>query len=257
MARVAGAPNMVARTNRILEILIESGKTEVADLAAALNVSQVTMRKDLTELEERGLVRREHGAAALLSPDNVEGRLAYHYNEKLRIARRTIACVHDGDTVMIENGSCCALLAFELARERTGITIITNSAFIADYVRREQGATCVLLGGTYQDDARVCVGPLVAASLADFYVDLLFVGTDGYSNVTGFTNSDQMRAQAVRDMSAHAKRVVVLTESEKFQKRGTVPLALDPTRTTVVTDAALGNAMETELKSKGMDVVTV
>ena len=49
----------------------------------------------------------------------------------------------------------------------------------------------------------------------------------------------------------------VLTESEKFQKRGTVPLALDPTRTTVVTDAALGDAMETELKSKGMDVVTV
>ena len=75
---------MPARTNRILEILTERERVEVSALAEELDVSQVTMRKDLTELERRGLIRREHGFAVLRSADNVEGRLAYHYEEKRR-----------------------------------------------------------------------------------------------------------------------------------------------------------------------------
>ena len=92
---------MPSRTNRILEILTERGRAEVSALAGELGVSQVTMRKDLTELERRGLIRREHGWATLRSTDNVEGRLAYHYEEKLKIARRAAELVRDGDTIMV------------------------------------------------------------------------------------------------------------------------------------------------------------
>ena len=229
---------MPSRTNRILEILTERGRAEVSALAGELGVSQVTMRKDLTELERRGLIRREHGWAVLRSPDNVEGRLAYHYEEKLKIARRAAELVHDGDTIMVESGSCCALLAAELAAETRDVTIITNSAFIAAYVRDAPSVQTVLLGGIYQKDSQVTVGPMVAQCVEGFFVDLLFAGTDGYSERTRFTNSDQMRAQAVRDMATHAERVVLLTESEKFQRRGTVPLALGAKPLTVITDAA-------------------
>lgn len=99
---------MPSRTNRILEILTERTRVEVSALAEELGVSQVTMRKDLTELERRHLIRREHGYAVLRSTDNVEGRLAYHYEEKRAIARRAAELVRDGDTVMVESGSCCA-----------------------------------------------------------------------------------------------------------------------------------------------------
>lgn len=229
---------MPSRTNRILEILTERGRAEVSALAGELGVSQVTMRKDLTELERRGLIRREHGWASLRSTDNVEGRLAYHYEEKREIARRAAELVRDGDTIMVESGSCCALLAAELAAEGRDVTIITNSAFIAAYVRDAPSVQTVLLGGIYQKDAQVTVGPMVAQCVGGFYVDLLFAGTDGYSERTGFTNADQLRAQAVRDMAAHAERVVLLTESEKFRRRGTVPLALGAKPLTVITDAA-------------------
>lgn len=229
---------MPSRTNRILEILTERGRAEVSALAGELGVSQVTMRKDLTELERRGLIRREHGWASLRSTDNVEGRLAYHYEEKREIARRAAELVRDGDTIMVESGSCCALLAAELATEGRDVTIITNSAFIAAYVRDAPSVQTVLLGGIYQKDAQVTVGPMVAQCVGGFYVDLLFAGTDGYSERTGFTNADQLRAQAVRDMAAHAERVVLLTESEKFRRRGTVPLALGTKPLTVITDAA-------------------
>lgn len=246
---------MPARTNLILEILAERTRVEVSQLALELGVSQVTMRKDLAELERRGLIRREHGYAVLRSTENVEGRLAYHYEEKLKIARRAAELVHDGDTIMVESGSCCALLADVLATQRRDVTLITNSAFIASYVRRAEGVSVVLLGGIYQRDSQVMVGPLVHECVGGFYVDLLFAGTDGFSDKTGFTNSDQMRAQAVRDMATHADRVVVLTESEKFQAHGTIPLALGDKPLTVITDARIDAESRDELARQGIELV--
>ena len=149
---------MPSRTNRILEILTERTRVEVSALAEELGVSQVTMRKDLTELERRHLVRREHGYAVLRSTDNVEGRLAYHYEEKRAIARRAAELVRDGDTVMVESGSCCALLVAQLAAERREVTVITNSAFIASSVRDDPTVRVVLIGGIYQKDSQVMVG---------------------------------------------------------------------------------------------------
>lgn len=246
---------MASRTDRILEILTEHKRVEVTELAENLGVSQVTMRKDLTELESRGLIKREHGFAVLRSADNVEGRLAYHYAEKLRIAERALKLVRDGDTVMIESGSCCAILAAKLAAEKNDVTIVTNSAFIAAYVRHEPTVNIVLLGGIYQKDSQVMVGPLVDKGVQDFYVDVLFAGTDGFSARTGFTNTDQMRAQAVASMTDHAERVVILTESEKFGRRGTVPLSLAGRDVTVITDASVSEETKSELARKGYDLM--
>ena len=88
---------------------------------------------------------------------------------------------------MIENGSCCALLAEEIARTKPGTRIITNSAFIASYIRKINAIQVVLLGGDFQNDAQVMVGPILRVCVSQFYVDKLFVGTDGYTPKRGFT----------------------------------------------------------------------
>ena len=129
-----------ARESQILELLSQCGRMEVSVLAQRLGVSQVTVRKDLDALEERGILRREHGFAVSGSGDDVNNRLAIHYEEKRRIARRAARLVSPGETVMIESGSCCALLAEEIAHNKPGATIITNSAFIASYISRVDGA---------------------------------------------------------------------------------------------------------------------
>lgn len=72
----------------------------------------------------------------------------------------------DGSTVMVESGSCCALLARELADTKERVTIVTNSAFIANYVRDSTSVSCTLLGGSYQRDSQVMVGPLVRTCAA-------------------------------------------------------------------------------------------
>ena len=231
--------DMTGRTNQILEMLTEENRIEVSVLADRLGVSQVTVRKDLDALEQRQIIRREHGFAVLRSTDDINGRLARHYEEKRKIAEKAIELIHDGDTIMIESGSCCAILADLVTTHRKNITIITNSAFISDYVRGRSGVQVILLGGIYQQEAQVCVGPLVRQCVENFFVNLFFIGTDGCSSRTGFTNSDQMRAQAVRDMALQAEHVIVLTESEKFGRHGIVPLNLKARIDTVITDSLI------------------
>lgn len=245
------------RENQILELLAVEKRLEVAQLSELLNVSQVTIRKDLDVLEQKGIIQREHGWAVLCSTDDIHGRIAYHYREKRKIAEWAAHLIKDGDTVMIESGSCCALLADVLAETRKDLTVITNSAFIAAYIRGKCQFQIILLGGIYQPDAQVMVGPMVRQCAENFFVDLFFIGVDGYSERTGFTNQDQLRAQAVRDMAHQTERIVVLTESEKFSRHGVVPMNLKVPAVTVVTDDKLDSGIKAALQQKNIQVHTV
>ena len=246
---------MKDRLNKILELLTKENKMEVSLLAEKLSVSQVTIRKDLDALESRGIIKREHGFALLCSMDDINGRIAYHYEEKRTIAQKASEMVQNGDTIMIESGSCCALLADALANTKKDLTIITNSAFIAGYIRGKANFQIVLLGGIYQQDAQVMVGPMVQQCVENFFVDLFFIGTDGYNSRIGFTNRDQMRAQAVRDMARQADNVIVLTESDKFAKNSIVPLNLKTPIKAVITDTNISDTMKAELENHNITVI--
>lgn len=245
---------MGSRQARLLELITENGRMEVSRLAELLGVSQVTIRKDLAALEEKGILRREHGYALLYSGEDINSRLAYHYESKRRIAQAAAAMVADGETVMIESGSCCALLAEELACARRDVTIVTNSAFIAGYVRRRPGAKIVLLGGDFQNEAQVMVGPMTRQCAENYFVDKLFVGADGYIEPYGFTGSDLQRAEAVRAMARQATHVIVLTESQKFRQKGTVALLPAEKIAMVVTDDAIPDTAAESLQSRSVKI---
>ena len=244
------------RRSKILEYVIDHERVDVNELSERFGVSQVTVRKDLDHLERNGLVTRQHGYAVAIAPDNLRSRLAFHYDIKRRIAAEAADLVANGSTVMIESGSCCALLAHELAHTKRGVTIITNSAFIADYVRGGQ-AVVVLLGGDYQPESQVTVGPLVEQCLAGFHVEQLFVGVDGYTPETGFPGRNHLRAAVVKLMATRADHVVVLTESLKFPRQGAVPLLPVSGVTQVITDTDLPETMLKHLTGSGVTVATV
>ena len=248
---------MSTRQLTLLESIVVAGRIAVAELAGIAHVSTVTIRKDLDDLEARGLIRRERGVAMLVSPDDPAGRLAYHYAEKVRIAAAAAATVNDGETVMIEAGSCCAILAEQISIQCTGITIVTNSAFIAQRLGAHPMVSTVLLGGEQQHDSRVLVGPMVELCARQFIVDRLFIGTDGFTPSLGFTARDYMRATAVRALASRAERVVVLTESEKLGRHGPVPLLDAHDVAALWTDSAAPDAQVDALTGSGVEVVTV
>ena len=241
------------RTNKILEILSVQEKADVVSLAEICHVSQVTMRKDLDGLENLGLVKRMHGYAMINNTDDLRGRLSYHYEEKRQIAYEASKLVNDNDTIMIENGSCCALLASIIAKEKKNITIITNSAYIADFIR-EEDVNIILLGGIYQKDSQCVVGPTIETNASFFHVHYFFIGTDGYSSKTGFTNKDTMRAEAVKSMAKAADEIVVVSESEKFNHVGTVSMNLN-NKITVVSDNKLTQEMKDTFIKDGIQVI--
>lgn len=248
---------MTGRHTKILEILTKQKRIEVAKLAGLVEVSQVTVRKDLDQLEAQGLVHREHGFAVISSMDDINNRLAYHYDIKRSIAKAAAETVQDGETVMIESGSCCALLADELVRNKRDVTIITNSAFIAGYIRKAPGAKIVLLGGDYQTESQVMVGPITRKCAEEYFVDKLFIGTDGFTERTGFTGTDRMRAEAVRDMAKQAVKVIILTEAEKFAQQGVVALMRTEQVGTVYTDDRMPEASEACLRDRNVQVFKV
>ena len=245
------------RHTKILELLSQYKKIEVTRLSELLSVSQVTIRKDLMQLESSGLILREHGYAALHDSDDLANRLVYHYEIKQRIASLAVADVQDGETLMIESGSCCALVALEIAKTKKNVTVITNSAFIADYIRKQGTLQIILLGGEYQQSSQVMAGPMTRRCMEPFYVDKLFIGTDGFTADSGFTGNDYMRSETVRDMAQQANHVIVVTESTKFSQKGLVHLIDTGHIHMVVSDDRIPEECEQYLTEQGVEVKKV
>ena len=231
---------MLARHTKILELITENKKMEVTKLSQLLSVSQVTIRKDLIQLENSGLIVREHGFATLNSSDDINNRLAYHYDIKQRIAKLAVESIEDGETVMIESGSCCALVAF-----------------IADYIRKVAKIRIILLGGEYQNESQVMVGPITKKCVESFFVDKLFIGTDGFTETSGFTGNDYMRSETVRDMAKQADKVIIVTDSFKFLQKGVVTLIPTAEIACIVTDTHIPIECENYLLDHGIEVKKV
>lgn len=210
---------MNSRQTIILEMVSEEKKMTIAELANRLQVSQVTIRKDLIGLENDGFIKRIHGYATINESDDINVRMIHNFEKKQRIARMVASHIKNGSTIMMESGSCCASIALELAQSKKEITIITNSAFIADYVRKYNNIQIILLGGDYQKEAQVTVGPLLTQCVQQYTCDYMFFGADGFSQSTGFTINHYMRAQAVKDMAKQANKICVVTDSSKFNQQ--------------------------------------
>lgn len=207
---------MNTRQIKILDIISKKGRVEVADLAHLCEVSTVTIRKDLDLLESRELLKREHGYAMINNIDNINYRLAMNYADKHQLAIKALQFIQPNETVLIESGSSCTLLALEIAKRSENNTIITNSSFIARYLKDYPSTKVILLGGEYQSTSEAIVGPLVGILLNSFNVDKIFIGTDGLSIARGVTGNDLDRTQTVKLMIDNCNTVFVLSESIKF-----------------------------------------
>lgn len=248
---------MIDRHTKLLDIVSSNKRIEVTKLAELLKVSQVTIRKDLSILEERGLLRREHGYAVINSSDDINNRLAFKYDIKRKIAHEAAELVSNGETVMIESGSSCVLLAEELVNKKRDITIITNSVFIASYVRESHFAKVVLLGGDYQPESQVVVGPITRKGIKEFFVDKLFVGTDGYISGMGFTGKNHMRTETVKAMAENANKIIVLTDSSKFSQQGVVSQFRTEEVDYVITDSNIPSDILEQLRKNDVNIQLV
>ena len=190
---------------------------------------------------------------------DIGNRMAFCYETKQRIAEKASEIISDGETIMVESGSSCALLVKYLSETKKDITVITNSSYIARFIRETEGGVTkvIVLGGEYQKEAEVMVGPLVKTCAEAFYVDKLFMGTDGYIPGIGFTSGDMLRAEAAKSMADSTRNSIILTDSSKFSEHGVVMQCRLKDINMVFTDDQVPLEAKDAMEQNGIIVETV
>ena len=245
------------RQSEIVEMVDSEKQVTVKELSEKLGVSEVTIRKDLDTLSEYGILIRHHGYALKKNTADIVNRLSINYDSKCKIARKANALIGFNETILIGSGSTCALLAEEIVRTKPNVTIITHSIYIAEHASRLGNNKIILLGGEYQRDAQVMVGPLVRSSVRQYYVDKIFLGTDGFVKNVGFMGSDVLRTEAVKNMAESARHIIIITDSTKFSKRGLLVQFSQKEPTRIITDKKLSEDYIEFFKSLGVPVTLV
>jgi DeoR/GlpR family transcriptional regulator of sugar metabolism len=242
------------RTVKILDFLAANKTVKISLLAELLNVSHVTLRKDLDYLEKCGIIRKTHGYASLDGADNTGRRMAVNHSVKRRIAKAAAQIVEEGETIMLESGSCCALFAEELALTGKNATIITNSVFIANHISKMQNIKIILLGGYFKAESQVLVGTLTTNCSEAFFMDKYFLGTNGFISGLGFTGREHLHVETALKLADRAKNIFVLTEAEKFNRRGAYNLIKLDKVTGVFTDDNIPQEAEIELLKNNVQI---
>jgi DeoR family transcriptional regulator of aga operon/DeoR family fructose operon transcriptional repressor len=207
------------RRTRIIELLERDGSVRVEDLAAKFQVSLVTIRKDLTELESRGLLERTHGGAIFthksrFNPSFLE-KVKLQPDEKNAIAQAALEFVREGDAIILDAGSTTLALAKAMKNQFRSLYVLTNSVAIA----LELVGTpweIVLLGGQVRHHSLALIGPSTVALLETYHVDKAFLGTTGVSLDRGYTTPNPLEAQTKRAMLLAARERIVLADASKL-----------------------------------------
>ena len=201
-----------SRANRIMEQLRRSGIVQAAQISQLLQVSLVTVRKDLQRMENEGLLRRTHGGAVLLSAETTqEPRFA----AMERIAERVAQEIRAGDCVIMNAGNTTLLTARKLLG-RKDITIITNSIAIARELVQEPGIKLIFLGGEINAEAVFTYGWDAVTQLEQYKANKLILSSSGLSCSTGLTTRHMEAADLMRKMIARTQMVIAVADDSKI-----------------------------------------
>ena len=242
------------REHSILNRLMVQGAVSVADLSSELEVSEVTIRSDLSSLEERGLLSRTHGGALPSIHPHIFQRQNMNIEEKHRIAKAAAALVEDGDAIMIEAGTTTSLLPRYLAGKRD-ILIITNSIPAFESAKSNPALKITLVGGEFRDSTDSFVGRITLDTIRRFNVRCAFVGTDGFSLKSGITTHLIEGGDVISVMRERAENLVLLADSSKYGKTGVVTILPLSQINTLITDTGLSDAAKEELNQIPLHII--
>jgi DeoR/GlpR family transcriptional regulator of sugar metabolism len=232
------------RHTLILERVREDGGVRVADLARELGVSDMTVRRDLELLHNRGLLEKVYGGAtsrpgsALFEP-GFAAKSALQEPEKDAIADAAVALVMPGTAIGISAGTTTYALARRLV-DVPGLTVVTNSVPVADVLHKAGGSdqTIILTGGV-RTPSDALVGPFAVAALRTIHVDLVFMGVHGMDPHSGFTTPNVLEADTDRALVASGRRLVVVADHSKWGVIGISSIARLDEADVLVTDDGL------------------
>lgn len=245
------------RQQELLQYLRRHRSGHIAELAEVLDASESTIRRDLDQLQEQGLVERVHGGAAVTEEAGEPEpplRAVAHAEEKRRIGERAASLVEDTSTILISGGTTTeAMLGFLAGRPQ--LTVVTNSLNVASILAKHHDGDIVVLGGVLRKNEMSLLGHVTVQALQDFQIDTVFSGAYGIDPELGLTGMNVGETQTDRALIGSSARLVVLADSSKLNQRGAVRLAPAESISTLVIDDGVPDEAIRTLQEKGVDVV--
>ncbi len=252
--------NSTERHQFILEKLHQEGDLNVINLYRELKVSRVTIRKDLKLLEEKGLLFRTHGGATLKNPYTIDRPV--NEKEKLQSAEKSkigavaARLIDDNDSIIIASGTTVLALAKKIQNKKN-LTVITASLNVALELLQQPDIEVLQLGGILRKTSSSVTGPYAQSILADFSCTKLFLGVDGIDLEFGLSTTSAMEAHLNRQMIEASQKVIVLSDSTKFGKRGFGKICGLDKVDRIITDAGISEYFVKQLENLGIEVTVV
>jgi DeoR family fructose operon transcriptional repressor len=245
------------RRIKILELLAEDKKVTVHKLAHLLNVTGATIRSDLRTLEKASALTRTHGGAILATKTRFEldmqQRKVKFLLEKQKIAQAALACIEDGDTLVLDTGTTTMELA-RLLNQRHRLTVATNDILIARVLEKAGSVEIVLLGGIVRKGFHCTTNFSINHNVPALTVDKAFMGTNSYSLLHGATTPDIQQAEAKKDMMTMCSKIFLLCDSSKLGKVSFAQFAGPADIQTLITDR-IDQADCRKLQKSGVEVI--
>ena len=246
------------RHTYILEQLMKQSSVQVSELAELLNVSSVTIRKDLTELEKNGRLYRSHGKAILINPfannRSVNEKESLNAEEKQLIGMEAAQLVVPNDSILLASGTTIHALARNL-RPADRLTVVSASLQATEFLAENENIDIIQIGGNVRHSSLSVVGQYSEMILRSCSFSKLFLGVDGIDLEFGISTTDMREAELNREMIHTAQKTIVLADSSKFGRRGFARICGMDDVDMIITDAHVSPTIAAAIEELGIDLV--
>jgi DeoR/GlpR family transcriptional regulator of sugar metabolism len=246
------------RRTQILQIVRAEGRARVNELANRFSSSAVTIRNDLNELHQRGLVLRSHGGAVLpdtiLRESPVHERLKTHSEQKRRIGAMAANLVNDGETIILDSGTTTLEIARQI-KNKQGLQVITNGVNIAAELLDARDVQTFIVGGTLRGDSASIVGRSTEEMFEQFSADKLFLSGAGCDPDFGVSGANLEETMVNRAMLRIAREIILVADASKFCKRSMVRIAPFSEIDIVISDTGLREEMQEKVRAMGSNLI--
>lgn len=250
----------VSRRIRIMEMLKLNGQVDVNELSEKLEVTGVTIRNDLKQLEKKGVLIRARGGAIKFEQKQTDedyplsDKQKKNLLEKIEIGKKAVELIEESNTIIIDSGTT----TFEVAKNLKSfknLTVITNALNVATLLAEYSNINVIVPGGMLKKNSLSLVGILAERGFKDYFCDKLFLGVDGFDLDFGVSTPNPEEAHLNQVMISISKEVIVVTDSSKFQRRGFAFIAPVNKISTVVTDSGISQENRFRLEKAGVKVI--
>jgi DeoR/GlpR family transcriptional regulator of sugar metabolism len=248
------------RKFRILEYVRQHRVATIAALAQEFNVHEATVRRDLTEIEQEGLVKRTHGGVTIEQWTHNEAsfneRTGQQLEQKMRIGKLAASMVQDGDHIIIDSGTTTLHIARNLTH-RSNITVVTNDMNVAAELRDAPGVKVILTGGELYPSSYMLNGMFTDHVLGSLHVQKAFIGIPAIHPKYGLMHPEAQLVPTKQNMIKAAQEIVVVADDSKIGKLSLHAVAKIEEMNTLITGKEAPEFDIKQFKDSGVDVQLV